>query len=801
MNPPLRHLLRNPDCKLCPLWESAQHVCLIGDGKYPTELMLVGEAPGYREDNTHKPFQGRAGKLLDGFLETFGISRQNIYITNSVHCRPPENRKPTPKEVSTCAGTYLVKEVASVKPKYILALGAVAAQGLLQKRVVVSDYRSRIWYTQKPFLADIPVIVTYHPAAALRNDSLLEYITDDFEFLQETMIKGPPKEIKLDYRLGTVRDFPELLEEVKKSGYCAIDLETDGFDPFIRRRFIISVQFSGRSGKAYYYHWSDEVKRFTQTITGDRGICKVFHNGKFDIKWLRKAGVSVLSPIDDTMIDIHLIDENFPGKDLETVTSAFTSLKRHKEGMNEYRKKHKVDFRQVPLNVALPYGCGDADGTGRLHRVFKKKLPKQNLENLHKHEMRKLKLFVEVESDGCKINTGILDKLADSYENRINILQRQLNKRSGRELNPRSSKQVCELLYQKWKLPALGMPKQWGGPPVANSAEGTLLKLLEERLDEKQEKTIKTILKLREYSKLLSTYVLGLSDFLREGNFIHPNFKLIGTVTGRLSCTDPNLQNIPREGDIKRLFISRYGRRGRIVQVDVSQGELRWAAQHSSEPTLLSYFRSGTKDIHLSVAAKVLGIRESEVSPQQRKKAKLVNFGVLYGISPIGLYQKNKDFKSEEEAREFMRDWNREFPKWREYVREVVRNVIGEGRVVNSFGRIRHLPILDPNSKQAKEAMRQAVNSPIQGDLCDYTILCGYNARYRLPRKGVHFIAQVHDAWILDVREDLLDQTAEVFFEEFRNPNFREFDIKLKLPMDIEISYGYNWKELEVYTE
>lgn len=791
-NRPLWERLRNPNCELCLLHKTAKTVCLIGDGPYPADLMLVGEAPGDREDspNIRKPFQGRSGHLLDSLLETLGLQRSKIYISNAVHCRPPENDKPSISQIRICSDAYLSKEVQFVKPKLIIALGQIAAQGLLGEKVAVGSARNRVW---KERFRDTPTIVTYHPAAALRNDYLVEPLVKDFEWALE-VLNGKDKKEELKYiQIQSVKEIPDL----HQAKWLSLDLETEGFDPFLPNRSIISCQLSIKPRQAYYLRWNPKVAAEVKELAEQRTLNKTGHNiNKFDRNWLRAAGIKLRGRVHDTLIGIHLLDENFPDKSLDVVASEFTDLKSHKDELKQFKRRNKhLEFKDYPLDIMIPYGCGDADASLRLKDVQIPKLKEQNLMPLFNMQMQAMRMFADVEWGGAKIDVKLIDELSDKYEERIINLDRLL-----KGVNSKSAKQVAGILYKDWKLPAVGLPtKKSKWKPVANTAEKTLLKLLELGLDKEQELFILRILRSRELRTQLSTYLLGLGDYIRPGNFIHPNFLLHGTDTGRYSCRNPNLQNIPREGEIKRLFISRYGSEGIILSIDVSQGELRIAAHRSGEPTLLAAFRSSGHDIHTETAARVLGIPPERVTKQQRKAAKTVNFGILYGggVSKMAYEMKT----SEQEAAKFIRAWKNTFSEWEPYVRQVHKEVLRRGYVVSDFGRRRRLSINDPESEFGKEALRQAVNAPIQGGLHDYTVLCGLELRKRLKEEHiqrVHFFTETHDSWSIDTLQENVSKIIPLAVDVFKNPDTSAFGFEFKVPMDIEISGGPNWLDQTV---
>jgi DNA polymerase-1 len=518
------------------------------------------------------------------------------------------------------------------------------------------------------------------------------------------------------------------------------------------------------------------------------------------MKWLlSKAKIRIRGPVRDTMLEAHLLDENTPDKSLGTLASTHTTLKDHKDGLLNYRKEHGCSHAEVPPEIMIPYGCADVDAAIRLDEVFLPKLKKQGLLPLLKLESRAVKMFVEIENNGFKIDVDRVDELVDHYEGVIAEKEEIVRRIAGEEFNDRSAPQVYKLLYHKWDLPPMGLVKPWEGKTGYDTTEYTLVRLRARHdLSGKQERFLDALLFLRENRKLLSTYIMGMSDYLRTGNFLHPWFRLDGTVTGRLSCTGPNLQQIPREGPIKSLFISRYGKNGLVVQHDLSQAELRFAAHMSGERTLCRMFREGGTDIHLATAAQVLRKPIDQVTPQERKRAKTVNFGILYGTQKWTLAEKMG--MTVRAAGRFIEEWKGVFSDWPPYEKAVRKEVLEKGYVVSPFSRRRRLPIIDPSSSQGKEALRQAINSPIQGGVCDLTLHCGWKAWQRVKKEKldkVHIVAQVHDAWISDCHKSQARAFDEIMKEEFHHSDLSEFGFQMKVPMVLECSAGINWKEVQ----
>src|SRR5437870_914989 len=342
--------------------------------------------------------------------------------------------------------------------------------------------------------------------------------------------------------------------------------------------------------------------------------------------------------LNDTIQNIHMLDENFPNKSLDVVATSFTELKGHKHQftklINEYVKTHKRTkepirlarsrlwgkaYKSIPLSIRIKYGCGDADATGRLRRRFRKQLKLDNIIPLHNLMMETTKLFVDIECNGIKVNEKLIPELDKEYRNQIYGLEESLQELSGKIMNHKGPLQVRQLLYGDWKLSPHEI--RMGKKRVRYSTGKHALELLlKDDLEDIQRSYIKNLLEYRKVTKLHGTYIEGLPRFLRDG-FIHATWNLIGADTGRSSCNDPNLQQVPRTGPIKGLFISRY-KHGVLMQIDVKQGEPRLAAHISNEPTLIKIFNNDKEDIYRSIAAEVLHKQVGEITEEERYKCK-----------------------------------------------------------------------------------------------------------------------------------------------------------------------------------
>lgn len=810
------YLIRNKNCHLCPGYTSAKHICMVGKGNQQAKIFLIGESPGEDEDRKGEPFVGKAGRMLDAILNEVNIKREDVFISNVFKCHPPFNSKPKVADLEMCAHTYLRKELQVVRPELIVCLGGLSAKVLLgDSNANVNNYRNQVHYTQGPLPTDIPFIVTYHPAATFHQDHLLEFIVHDLEWAKR-LVAGelPHKKKKVNYyHLQSVFDIPG----IREAKWIDLDLETDGLDPFIHDKEIFSLQISINENEGYYFDWNESVGLDLRQLLV-RTVRVNGHNVKHDLKWLRtKAGIDIPRKVNDTLINLHLLDENFPDKSLDHALACFTDQKGHKDKfkklMNRFIQQHKdkgeriraararlqkVAFYSIPVKTRIHYGAGDADGTGKLRRNFRPKLKTNNLLPLSNLMNNMVRVYTDIEYNGCRIDETLIHKLDRQYKKKIERVCERLNDLSPvEEMNYRSNPQLKSLLYDRWGCYPHTV-KQGRKKVKYSTGKDALELILQDKLRTNVSQFIHTLLEYRKLTKLHGTYIEGMSEFLRDG-YIHANWNLTGTDTGRTSCKDPNLQNIPRnDKQIKRVFVSRFGLDGRILQIDVSQGELRIAAQLFNEPTLLSLFRSGTADIHRDIAALSLRKDGPLVTEDERFNYKTINFAILFG-SGIPTIHHNMKGASLDDAYRLVALWHKTFPRVKEAIDEIQRYVIANHSITNLFGRIYHLFVLDPNTDEGQYKLRKAVNSPIQGSLSDYNKLCGYTLWNRLNKfnREALMIGEVHDAWNLDIHKRHIKTIVPIIREVFENPDTSKFGFKFKVPMKVDIKIGPNWGDME----
>lgn len=775
--------IRNKSCKKCSLHKTTKDICLLGDGPYPTDIMIVGQSPS--KYNPEKPISGKAGKILDVILEELDLSREDVYITNIVKCMPPYDKIPTMKEIRECR-TYLMGEINLVKPKFIIALGSLALKGIMDSFSYTMESSRGKSLKLKTSYGTVKVIPTYHPATALKKNYYANLIYSDLcKFLSDKETPENNEEnvvYKYVSKLG-----PKLKSKLIQSKKIAIDLETQGFDYTDSKKQIIMVNLAIKEKKSYVFKW-ENIKEHLQEILDSKELV-INHNIKFDLQWLMKNNIIVKVPIFDTMVAKHLLDENYPDKSLKHLSRVECGMEELSE-LSEEMKKHWKEDTMPTTQQWTKYGGADVDAVMRLYSRYVKQLKKEKLIELMNLEMLVLMTLTRMEFFGFKIDLKRHAELTKIYEKDILKIETQLKRQVGGDINLNSTKQLSEVLFDKLKLPILSTTPS--GNPSCN--EDTLTVLLTATKDKNKKKFIEGILELRKLTKIKSVYLDGLikNNLLKEDSKIHCDFKITGTKTGRLSCSDPNLQNIPRDGEIKSMFISSF-KDGQILQVDYSQAELRILAHYSNDKKLIEAFRQG-RDIHTETTSKALHKPYDEVTPHERKVVgKKVNFGIIYLIGPKGL--SDNIGCTEKEARDYIHNWFAEFHKAKEWMDQKKEDIISTGKSFAYNGRTRRLYGASHDTPEGREALRQGVNSPIQGgagDITKYNMMRLDNKLEELKMEA-RVISNVHDAVMVDCPQKEVKNVIKLIKDLFREP-----PVELKVPLEFEIKVGSNWKKLEV---
>jgi DNA polymerase-1 len=797
---------------MCPLHETAQTVCLIGNGPVPAEVMVVGEAPGFREDEISEPFSGASGKYLRETLKSVGIQPTSCFITNVNKCRPPENRKPKAGEATACRG-YLERELGFVKPQYILTVGNHALRlvkkgGIMKKRGKPIDFSYFVRELGEDGIEmnqrDCIVFPTIHPAAVLRNPKNKKLFETDIEAFAR-LLKGEkgnegPKRVML---AKNKRQVKAIIRAILDSEAVAYDIETyGGFDEWKPGVGICTVSFSTEPGVAYVLPvdhpqapWGRKLgyKLLKMVITAMMfSKCKmVAHNGKFDDRWLRFFTNLNLHCDFDTILSAHLLDEN-RAKALEVLATMLL-------GADAYGIDTS-DNRNESLKRLALYNAKDTEFTLVLYYKFKAQLKKERrtARVFAKLMMPASRTITRIEERGMWVDNDRLEKRIVQVSDLVDEMVDDMNSIAGVETNWNSYQQVGEVLFKRLGLPLIELTATGN----ASTKESVLLHLASKH------ELPRKILKYRKHAKDLNTYLVRWSEVQDEHGRVHPNYKLFGTVTGRLSSGKDTeghrqaigIQQVPRDTLIRSVLGAPPG--WRFLEFDFSQIELRIAAHLSREPTMLRYFQEG-RDIHLSTAAAITGKHPDTITKEERKKAKAVNFGFLYGMgwNKFIMYalENYEVIVSPAEAKAVRKRYFDEYAGLLPWHKRQKRLVNLYGEVHSIIGRTRHLPdIHSPDKDVVAEAERQAINSPVQGLASDMMLLGLTIIDEMIPEDEGFLVGSVHDSGLMEIREDCIDKWAPVIKHTMENlPIKKKFGATLNVPIIADVTVGQHWGEGE----
>ena len=611
-----------------------------------------------------------------------------------------------------------------------------------------------------------------------------------------------PKNALGNYRAITSEEaLTDLVSELAAAPAFAFDTETDGLRPFESQ--LVGISLATRPGSAVYIpfgHTTGEPQLgATQVLNALRPFFtdarkpKYAHNAKFDIELLHHAGVAVEGVTFDTMLAAALLDKRKGLKDL-----AFYEL-RLPEPMTAIEEmigkgKNQITFAQVPLAAAIPYAAADADMTLRLVETLRPQLealPKVN-DIFMRLEMPLIPVLVRMEAAGITINVEYMRSLGQRLGLRLVELEQAIYAyNGGMPFNIGSGQQLTTILFTKLGLDPTGLEKTKTGQ---YSLTAQAMELLRDRHPEEAGyQIIDLILQHRQLTKLKSTYIDSLPELVdKEDGRIHTSYSQLGAATGRLSSNEPNLQNIPtrtEEGrEIRRGFVAAPGHQ--FVAADYSQIELRVLAHITGDENLVQTFVEG-RDIHATMASQLYNIPQDKVDKNQRRVAKTVIFGVIYGISSFGLAPRIGASRSEAQA--MIDALFARFPKIRGYIDQTLAEGRQNGYVQSLFGRRRTMAELKTGGPRRQAAEREAINAPIQATAADIMKIAMIRVDEALRREGLRtrLLLQVHDELILEAPDDEVAQAAALVKREM------EGAFALRVPLGVDVEVGPNWLEMK----
>ncbi len=626
---------------------------------------------------------------------------------------------------------------------------------------------------------------------------------------ENTVFKTQPQEIKANYQL--VQDEKTLklwAEKIKQTGYFAFDTETNGLNPQFDK--IVGFSMATSAGEACYvplnHFKSDEksnldlfgsnqtnapqqlsyeiIAKYLKPLFEGKSILKIGHNIKFDMHFMQQVlgADCIIAPYDDTAVISYVLDGTEHGHGLDELAKTYFDHQ-----MIAYEEvcgsgKNKITFDKVELDKALAYAAEDADFTLRLHQVLKPRLFSEHQMSVYEDLDRPLvRILQTMESAGVKVNRENLRRLSADFATKMQDYEQQIYRLAGEEFNIASPKQIGDILFGK-----LGAK----GKKTATGAWQTGAEVLEDLAAEGNELAAR-ILDWRALSKLKSTYTDALTEQMDKADRVHTTYNQITTSTGRLASNNPNLQNIPiRSEEGKKIRESFVASKGcKIVAADYSQVELRLMAVVANVHGLKQAFAEN-KDIHASTASRVFGVPLSEVTPNQRRHAKAINFGIIYGISQYGL-AKQIDV-STEEAKAYIDAYFREMPEIKQFMEDTKAFAHKNGYVLTPFGRKCTVNgINDKNKRVSMNAERAAINAPIQGGAADI-IKMAMNAVFKKLQQGnfkTKMLLQVHDELVFEAPEEEVTAVSEMIKETMQNV------VNYDVPFIAEVGIGDNWTQ------
>jgi DNA polymerase-1 len=763
------------DCEQCPLVEYRNFVPSAGPDK--AKLVIVGEAPGAQEVKTGIPFTGPSGELLNLLLKHAGIDRSEVFITNVCLCRPPGNANPPSTAVRACANR-LREEIIRRQPEYLVALGNSASHAVMDSKEGITKLRIGPPKIRSTY-PGVRIVPTFHPAAALYNQDVFPDIVTDFGKLrihgaqsegyrppQVELIGDPDRAIELLQMLhkrGDVRDIAIDIE-------VGVDKDVDFDHPDRYRLLCIGISYEPSQAVVFSEdvcnarHVLGELDRL---LTSRRVIAQ---NGKFDLQGLRPLGITATLGF-DTMLAHYCLDERRGTHSLDQLAAEYLGAPDWKSEIKRYLGPSK-NYAHVPKDVLYKYNAYDVANTYLLAKIFENSLKSNELEQLHSFLVRSGNTLMHMESSGVAVDLDYLDQLEKEYQRSLAALEGNLRNWVG---NPRSPLQVKQALQR------LGVRR-------LESTDAETLEMLQERAvinnDEKLRLFTHMMLEYRKEHKLYGTYIKGIRERVYNGR-VHPTYLLHGTVTGRLSSRNPNLQNIPRGSTARRLFVASTPDHV-LIQADYRQAELRVVCGMARDAYLRDVFSDNSRDIHGEVATRFYGPGWTK---EQRVRAKAVVFGLTYGREAYSLAAEfNMSFS---EAKRYITQFFELIPDTVTWIEGIERGVLEGEDLVSPYGRRRRFWLITDNNrhnvlKEARAFLPQSTASDLTLESANRLADQGMASYLRIP---------VHDALVLEVPKEEAQDVIQIVSRTMQQTGHELFDGYVEFPVDVR--QGRSWGDLE----
>ena len=614
---------------------------------------------------------------------------------------------------------------------------------------------------------------------------------------KENIKSTEPINNKNYHLIQNLNEIDEWINEAEEIGEIAVDTETDSLDP--HQANLVGISLSTKIGKACYIPVGHKSKRCLnkkdvlkkiKPLLEDPSIKKIGQNIKFDFIIFYMNGI-ILNSMEDTMLMSYVLDAGKNRHNMDTLSEIHLNHKTIKFKELVGTGKKEINFSEVEIDKAKDYAAEDADVTYRLYKKFYKSLKSEKLNNIYEiFEKPLIKILAFMEIEGIKVDNKFLNTLSLKFEKKIEKIQKEIFKISKKEFNIASPKQLGEIIYNDLKIAGLKKTKKGSFATSASVLEDLAFKGHE---------FAKLVLDWRQLSKLKNTYSDSLPEHLNPNTKrVHTSFLLAATTTGRLASSDPNLQNIPiktEDGrDIRKAFIAE--KDNVLISADYNQIEMRILADLADVKELKKAFKNN-EDIHSLTASQIFNIDIKKVDKDQRRKAKAINFGIIYGISQYGLAKQIN--VSNYEAEEFLNAYFAKFPEIKIYMDNTIKFCRKSGYVNNIFGRRSHFnSINDKNFNVRNFQERAAINAPIQGSASEIMRLAMIRIDKKLEEeKSIKskMLLQIHDELIFEVKKNEIKKMMKIIKDEMisvANSDYHSFSI----PLTVDINSGNNWGEL-----
>ncbi len=687
----------------------------------------------------------------------------------------------------------LIQEFRSID--YLLeSLDKVGKANLREKLVSFAD-QARLSKDLVTIDCDVPLEYDLEEFRLLEPDEeKLQSIFKELEFTK--LIRAFTSRRRLsakDYHLILKEEeLKQLVDDLQEAKRFALDLETTAKDPM--RAELVGLSFSFRDYQAFYLPVAhdypeaprqldrDYVLKLLQPVLESKEIEKYGQNIKYDYIVLNHYGIKLAGVSSDTMVASYLLNPSRRSHNLEQISQEWLDHKLISFADVTGSGKSSKCFAEVELEQAKTYSCEDADVTFLLTQRLLPRLREEGLGDLfQKVEIPLIGVLAEMELNGVKIDQEALQKMSREFGLQLEVLLDKIYQLAGVKFNVGSPRQLREVLFER-----LGLPPGKKTKTGYSTDVDVLTKLAQDH------ELPAKVLEYRNLAKLKNTYIDTLPNLVNpKTRRIHTSFNQTVTATGRLSSSDPNLQNIPVRTEagrkVRRAFIPEQG--GRLLSADYSQVELRILAHLSGDETLIQAFRED-EDIHRRTASEVFGCSPEMVTGEMRRQAKVINFGIIYGMSAYGLAKELS--VSSQQAQQYIDSYFSQYQGVKSYIEQTLKDAKQMGYVTTLLGRRRWLPDIRSENATARQfAERTAVNTPIQGTAADLIKIAMINIGKCLTRQKLEtkMIIQVHDELVFEVPEEELRQVKELIREKM------EGAVELKVPLKVDIGWGENWEE------